>query len=272
LELNKYFKAKLVLVNCFTPEQPMAELSLHIDPTFSQDYRLSAEKKIKDMESEIQELQIMDYEYIIKMRMVPDGILEAARDINADLVIMGTRGTNTKLQDLFGSNAYAMIRNSPVPVLAIPANITFRGFNRILFCADYQEIENTKPLEIIREFINISDAHLEILHFNGHVTKMKDEEIDELLSIRKFFSGIDFSFHRARQKKISDGVEDHLKRRSADLVILLHRKHFFPESIFKEKVTKQTVAHSKIPVLALPELKESKKDREEYEEILGMII
>jgi len=253
VELNKSFRAKIVLLNGFSPPKTLDENEIDVDLSFQSDYKISTEHKIQRLEMEIPELQIMAYEYSIRMGSIPDLIAKTAFQFKSDLIIMGTRGTNTKLQDYLGSNAYAVIKYSKVPVLAIPKESSYNGIHTILFCADYKKIENTKPLEIIREFASISDAHLQILHFDD---KIKDKQIEELLTLEKFFSGVSFSFSSSKEVRVDEGVETHIRHHKTDLIVLLHRKHFFPESILTRKITKAAVEHTKIPLLALPELKE----------------
>lgn len=47
-------------------------------------------------------------------------ILETAREIGADLIIMGTHGRRGLERAIFGSTAERVLRRSPVPVVAVP--------------------------------------------------------------------------------------------------------------------------------------------------------
>jgi len=49
-------------------------------------------------------------------------ILRAARDTRAELIVMGTRGRGAVSRALFGSTAADILRESPVPVAAVPAS------------------------------------------------------------------------------------------------------------------------------------------------------
>jgi nucleotide-binding universal stress UspA family protein len=254
LKLNKYFKAKITMVNCYTPSMPVAGLKLQIDTDLEKGYKAETEKKFQKLEKEIPELQIIPYEYIIKMKLAPQGIIETASKSKTNLIVMGTRGTNTKLQTVFGSNAYSVIKDSKIPVLAIPKDAKFKTLDRILVAADYKDIRNTNPLELVREIAGISDSRLEILHINGKIKKMKESELSELLELRKLFSGMDFSFHQLHTDKIDEGIETFVNQYRINMVVLLHRKHNLPESIFKKRITRKIALHFQVPILALPEL------------------
>jgi nucleotide-binding universal stress UspA family protein len=49
-----------------------------------------------------------------------DSILEHARRIRADLIVLGNRGQNVTERLLLGSTADRVLRMSPVPVLLVP--------------------------------------------------------------------------------------------------------------------------------------------------------
>lgn len=52
----------------------------------------------------------------------PDRILSAARDVGADLIVVGSQGLTGLARLAFGSTTTAILKRSPVPVLVVPAN------------------------------------------------------------------------------------------------------------------------------------------------------
>ena len=57
---------------------------------------------------------------LLKSGNVIDGILEAAKETNADLIVMSTDGRNGFLDALRGSHSERVLRHAPCPLLAIP--------------------------------------------------------------------------------------------------------------------------------------------------------
>ncbi len=49
-----------------------------------------------------------------------ESILEAARRLPADLIVLGTHGRKGLARAIFGSTAERVIRNSPVPIFTVP--------------------------------------------------------------------------------------------------------------------------------------------------------
>jgi nucleotide-binding universal stress UspA family protein len=48
-----------------------------------------------------------------------EAILEAAREVRADLIVMGTHGRHGLVRTLLGSVTEKVVRTSPVPVLVV---------------------------------------------------------------------------------------------------------------------------------------------------------
>jgi nucleotide-binding universal stress UspA family protein len=55
-----------------------------------------------------------------------DGVLAAAKKVNADLIVMGTHGRRGLSRALIGSVAEGVVRRSPIPVLTVHAESASR--------------------------------------------------------------------------------------------------------------------------------------------------
>ncbi len=62
----------------------------------------------------------IDVEPILSTGVPHDEILRAAREKDVDIIVIGTSGTGGVGRLVFGSNADNLIKNSHVPVLAVP--------------------------------------------------------------------------------------------------------------------------------------------------------
>ena len=60
------------------------------------------------------------WQNMTKQGNVIDMILETAREVNADLIVMSTNGRNGFLDAFRGSHSERVLRQSPCPLLAIP--------------------------------------------------------------------------------------------------------------------------------------------------------
>ena len=61
------------------------------------------------------------WEKVIEKKNVLESILETAKKVKADLIVMSTEGRNGFLEALRGSQTEQVVGQAPCPVLAVPA-------------------------------------------------------------------------------------------------------------------------------------------------------
>jgi nucleotide-binding universal stress UspA family protein len=88
-----------------------------------------------------------------------------ARDIldnEADLVIMGSRGTAGYEEVLIGSNTERVVRHSKCPVITVKTPVDFSQVTDIVFAADFIEAEDNVAAEL-KTLQNLLDAKLHLV-------------------------------------------------------------------------------------------------------------
>ncbi|MGD2114446.1 MAG: universal stress protein [Acidobacteriota bacterium] len=110
-------RAKLTLVHALAPPMPVADFAappLHVD----QELRASAEKRLEEA------LQRAPLDGIEADTALRDGtpsqaVLDLVQEVEADLLVVGTRGLTGFQHLLLGSTAERIVQRSPVPVLSV---------------------------------------------------------------------------------------------------------------------------------------------------------
>ena len=74
-----------------------------------------------------------EVESVVKHGEVTPLIVQTAEEIEADLLVMGSHGTETSLDDLLGTNAYSVVKRAKCPVLTIPTHYHWEGIHKVLF-------------------------------------------------------------------------------------------------------------------------------------------
>lgn len=64
---------------------------------------------------------------------VASTVITIAKEESADVIVMGTHGASDVHKFFVGSNTYCIIKNSPIPVLAVPPGRRWEHFRKILF-------------------------------------------------------------------------------------------------------------------------------------------
>ncbi len=186
---------------------------------------------------------------IIKHYKVFSEVNEVAEKHDADLIIMGSHGSDG-LQEIFvGSNAERVVRNAKVPVLVVKEELKDFKIERFAFACDFKE-ENLIAFKKAEQFAEKLAAELELVYINTPG--------DEFLSNRDAYGRINQFLTKAnagRQVEIYNdysvekGILNYSTSINADLIgIPTHGRkglsHFFRGSIGEDIAN-----HSKIPVV-----------------------
>ena len=215
----------------------------------------NAEKAMKEsvayLNSEIAKLEMQDIEVIPKLL---DGypeqqLLHLTREIQPDLVLMGTRGRGKK-RFLEGSMSKSLMSKSPVPLLSIHEDYHFKTNNEVLYVTNF---DKTDAMSIARIFTILKPYHLHVHVINfimdGEPSKaakqMKD--LEETLSYMNLNGELCFKLIYNSSPK--DGMKAYCEENGISLAAFVpHRRHFW-DFFFRDKVTKNDFFDLHIPLL-----------------------
>lgn len=119
VELARRLGAELHLLHAY--QQPLDVLSPYgvaIPPNVGPELRAAAQRRLDEIAKEISGLRI----HVHAVEGPPALVIpEQAREIGADLVVMGTHGRSGLRHLLLGSVAERTVRSAPCPVLTVKA-------------------------------------------------------------------------------------------------------------------------------------------------------
>lgn len=182
-------------------------------------------------------------------KVVP-AILQAAKEENADMIIMGTTGASGLKEIFLGSIAGEVLENADCPVLAIPEKADFDGqIDNLAFTTTYKEEEEKalrKVMKIMASFepsvhcINVDLAHTEpITHrMDKFRAAFKEEE--------------NIQFYVLEGNDIKKVIFDFLPKHNIDVLAMVTHKRNFLEELFNYSRTKMMSYHARTPILSIP--------------------
>lgn len=186
---------------------------------------------------------------VIKHYKVFSEVNEVAQKHNADLIIMGSHGTDG-LQEIFiGSNAEKVVRNAEIPVLVVKNELPDFQVNNFVFACDFRE-ENVPAFQRAKSFADKLGANFRAVYINtpgDHFMSTADayQKISNFMN--EAVSGMEVDIYN--DYSVERGVLNYSEKIGADLIgIPTHGRkgisHFFMGSI-GEDITN----HSPIPVI-----------------------
>lgn len=180
-------------------------------------------------------------------------INKTAKDISADLMVLGTQG-KTGFQKLIGGFAMRIILQSPIPVIVVQKRSLNEGYKNIIFPVN-ESIEYEKKI-----------SWVEKLHFafqsKVHIFKFKESNPEYLKSINEVTEnicsalddkGIEYFEAEAKQESnFSKQLLEYAVSTSADLIMIMtNNDEFEPSFILGSPEEKMIYNTSQIPVLCI---------------------
>ncbi|RAW00742.1 universal stress protein [Pseudochryseolinea flava] len=183
-------------------------------------------------------------------------LLREAKKLHTGLIVMGTQGASGLKKVVMGSNTTAMIGDSHIPVLAVPAEAEFKGLHNIVYACDMRNIK--KELKQLIPYATIFDSTIHIVHVvtNGESFAEVDEKMEKAVARAGYDKIVTMVLADA---SIDDAIADYIRINKADLLVMFTHKPNFYERLFDKSITRRMAFHSKVPLLAFKEEGSSKK-------------
>lgn len=171
-----------------------------------------------------------------------------------DFIVMGTTGDSDLLNKIFGSVSSAVARRADCPVILIPRNMEFKGFDHILYASNYESAED-EMIEAVLDFNRPFHACIHFVHVreNGEkeekYRKSKEEIFEEL-----FEEGEpDFSFQMAEvdSDSVEEGLNAYVEKNGIDLAVMVNQRRRFWDNFLHKSQTKRMALTTRIPLMVL---------------------
>lgn len=178
---------------------------------------------------------------------------ESIRDIaiaeNCDLIMMGTRGGNSLQDKLFGTVTWNIIKNSKIPVIAIPEHTKFDEIKKIMmpFEGNLQDLET---LDYLLEFSEKFDAEVHAVNFMIDNTHNKSFTDKLQQRFRKKIENDKLQLYYLSEKNITEGIRKFAQKNNMDMICMITHTHGLLSTIFHMSITRNIALYSEIPLLA----------------------
>ena len=177
-------------------------------------------------------------------------INQYSNHIKADWVVTGTKGLTALKEMTVGSLTESLIKESTVPVIAVPLNIKYKKPETIVLGIDHKIIDNEQILKPLKSITNVIDAKLILLHINSP----KDDILKFDPTYEIYFSVINYELKMVPQTgTITDTLNDYCEKNGVDLLTMIHHKRNWLQELFQFSSSKKELFDLRIPLFILPE-------------------
>lgn len=179
-------------------------------------------------------------------------ITAVAEEKKAELIIMGITGAGTLGEVIFGSTAIGVMRNTKVPMMIIPPQAKFTGFEKITFAYDYKHPVPQGVTAYLKKIVK-ENTELKVLniHKGEAENKVATAVHGALLEHTMEMDGIPHELCFIEDDNIIHGINSFNRQNKTDLLVMVPHRHNFLELILQQSLTKKMAFHGTTPILVL---------------------
>jgi nucleotide-binding universal stress UspA family protein len=249
IELAKASRARVILFHAYHVVEVPAVILTNEE---MEEVNIDRLKKIieKRYSSTFNEVEI---EYLSRIGFLMDGIHNLIEERNVDLLVMGRTGASQAQGSSAGKNTIKVINHTEIPTLVIPEKARFKRPEQIAYASDFSNMIELVIPPVLEDFTRIFNSRLALVHVVSEEELVLAESSRTSDKLKLFLQDTQHTLHFPVNEDVVEGIHDFARNISADMIVMMPRKHNFLERIFLESNTEKLAYESSVPILAVHE-------------------
>ncbi|GEM_PF-1553513 len=243
--------AKITILHVYSVPIPASDIAFATDATQYRSLETEARYKLEELKTQISALDSIEVMFELDCSYPVRAISSKAKQLDADLIVMGTMGAHGLSEIFIGTNAADTVTEAPCPVLCTSLGITELHPRKIALATDFKHIEQTS-LDLVKQLATLFNAEIEIMHIQSETGTIDVEKSAEALNLHHIFDGYKHSYHFLNDENTIKGIERFIASKEVDLLVTIHRDRTLLERILGTSVTRKMAMHLPVPLLAIP--------------------
>lgn len=190
-------------------------------------------------------------EYFIKLNNPLDGIIKYADKIDADIIIMGSKGLSELEEITIGSNTEKVVRTSKRPVIVVKKDFEKFKLKNLVFASNFKE-ENKVVFDKFVHFANTFNSKIHLLKVNTPANFQVTSETKQ--EIQNFITDFNLKKHKINvynDVSVEKGILNFSKEINADLIALSTHGRSGLAHLFTGSVTKTLSKNALKPMFTI---------------------
>jgi nucleotide-binding universal stress UspA family protein len=187
-----------------------------------------------------------------RMGFAVEEILGLSASHHIDLLVMGSKGMGSFGDDILGNVTSDVVRDSNVPVLVIPPEVTYKALKQIVLACYDERMITPKVEHVISDFVNAFHAAFNILDVRRETAEPVSVSYEETNRMISHFNELKPVVHIIEDEKVVHGINEFAEHNDIDLIAMIPGKHNFFERMFTEIHTRHMAHDTKRPLLVIP--------------------
>ena len=189
--------------------------------------------------------------YSVRQKSVHEEIEEVIKEVNADLIVMGSHGSKGLQEFFIGTNTQKVVRNSQVPVMVIKSKMEGFQIENVVFACDF-DAENVNSYKNAKTFFKKLEIDMKLLYVNTPENFKSTVKIKA--RIKHFFELVGESNQQPNVEihndyNVEDGIMEYCKLENASFIGIPTHGRKGLSHIFAGSIGEDIVNHSQYPVI-----------------------
>lgn len=178
---------------------------------------------------------------------VATAVTKTAYQEDYDLIVMGTQGASGIKKALMGSNTGHVIKESMVPVLAIPAMSQLTDTKTTVSIAVQHIDEEIKNFNTLIYLTKALDCQYKAFHIGNKTDSTDSEKLRTAVTTNFPEKPIDFQLVEA--DNFNEGIQTYLEQNPTSILVMFYRNKSFFEYLFNKSHSVEMAYHTHVPLL-----------------------
>lgn len=190
-------------------------------------------------------------DYKIQHGSIATAVTSYAYQNDYQLIVMGTQGASGIKKALMGSNTGHVIKESMVPVLAVPASASLPNEEKIGVALELKKepeacltklFRITEAMQLPYDFFHVGEALSfdQQIEFKGLEAYLKEKQPDK-----------SFEFNLITAKSLQIGIQEYLRKNKHVLLVMFSKQKSFFEYLFNKSDSLEMAYHTHVPLLVI---------------------
>ncbi len=166
--------------------------------------------------------------------------LEESKSIKANMIVMGTEGTNDLREHIIGSKTSRIVEEADIDVFVVPRKVFFKRPRKLVYASDYLE-EDKLAIQKLIELASFFKSEIDIVHVSSThkaIDKSLHEEMVNEISPFVKYDKVSYVL-KAYRDDLALGLENYLQTSKGDILVTLSKKKSFFDQIFSKNLSKK---------------------------------
>ncbi len=239
-------KSKITLFFAFYAVYDFASQATEIIGQIEQDAKRELKKAVDEGRKEG-----LDFDYRIVQGSVATAITSIAYREDYDLIVMGTQGASGIKKALIGSNTGHVIKESKVPVLAIPSGTDWSKENKISVALELHK-EDEKYFNKLFELTQHMELPYEFFHIKTEINFEKEIEFKGLeVYLKEKNPDLKIKFTLIDSSDVTEGISQYLENNPNSILVMFYKNKSFFEYLFNKSNSLEMAFHTHVPLLVI---------------------